>query len=649
VTPRLVRLLLVFLLLPLSCARSSPTPAGAQPTAELRVAPIYPQMILVEAGSFKMGSDRGHPGEGPVHTVSLTRPFLIGQYEVTFDEYDRFCDDEVGRVSLRDDGRGRGDRPVFGVTWADAIAYCNWLSEKAGLTPAYSGKGKLVHCDFSADGYRLPTEAEWEYAARGGQQSRNHLYAGGDDPDQVSWYVTNSDGAAQPVGLKTPNELGLHDMSGNGWEWCWDWYGEGYYAAVPAIDPSGPPTGSDRVRRSGGWSQDADALRTTFRSADGPSYPGSNGLRLVRTVTFPVTSGQAPDQGETALALFGRLVDGTGAEPVPDGALVILGDRVIAAGRRGQVPVPAGAQVIELSQATILPGFINTHVHNAYNSDNLKRWAQAGVTTVRDLGDRRGVPYFSLRDKLNANVHHARLISAGPLVTVPGGYPIAGNNFPSLTVESPEDARAKIEALTDDGADVIKITLTSGSAPSLSAAEAEAIVATAHAHGVPVTVHATRARDVERALAAGVDDIAHLATDTVPDSVIRRMVAMDVSWVPTLEALRGEGAQNLARFVLAGGVVALGNDAGYLAGLEVGMPLRELGAMQRAGMTPMQIIIASTRDAARVCRRDSRLGTLEAGKLADILVVDGNPLEDLEALGRVLMVVHSGVVIRDER
>jgi imidazolonepropionase-like amidohydrolase len=351
----------------------------------------------------------------------------------------------------------------------------------------------------------------------------------------------------------------------------------------------------------------------------------------------------------SCLLLLGSVIDGTGAAALPDAALVIQGERIIAVGPRDGLPIPAQAQVIELSGATILPGFINAHVHNAYNEHNLRLWAQEGVTTVRDLGERLGFPYFSTRDRLRADPKNAWLISAGPLVTVPKGYPIAGNNFPSLTVTSPEDAREKISRLIDDGADLIKITLTSGGAPSLSAEEAAAIVETAHEHGVPVSAHATSARDVQWALDAGVDDVAHLATDRVSDALIQQMVRLGVYWVPTLEALRGGGAENLQRFVAAGGGVALGNDGGYLSGLEIGMPMAEIRAMRLAGMTPMQIIVAATRDAARVCRQDATLGTLETGKLADVLVVDGDPLQDLESLARLRMVIHHGVVIRDER
>jgi sulfatase modifying factor 1 len=275
-----------------ACA-PTPTKVAITATAEpalSEVEPIVPEMVLVEAGSFQMGSANGYSDEQPVHTVHITRSFYIAKYAVTFEEYDRFCDDTIGIKKPDDSGRGRGNLPVINVTWYDAVAYCNWLSEKEGLTPCYSGKGKLTQCDFSANGYRLPTEAEWEYAARGGPKSQGYIYAGSDNPDDVAWYADNSGGQIHPVGQKKPNEMGLYDMSGNLFEWCWDWYAKDYYASSPASDPTGPPppnTGypweHNRARRSGSWRESSDSIRTTCRSSDYATYVGDNGLRLVRT------------------------------------------------------------------------------------------------------------------------------------------------------------------------------------------------------------------------------------------------------------------------------------------------------------------------------------------------------------------------------
>ena len=270
-----------------ACTPQTPTevaPTATAVPAPEEIEPIVPEMVLVEAGSFQMGSTDGLEDEQPVHTVHITRSFYMSKYEVTFEEYDRFCDDTIGMNKPEDRGWGRGNLPVIGVDWYDAVAHCNWLSEKEGLIPCYGGKGRFIQCDFSANGYRLPTEAEWEYAARGGQKSQGYKYAGSDNVDDMAWYAGNSGGRPHPVGQKQPNELGLYDMCGNGYEWCWDWYGKDYYASSPASDPTGPSSGTNRGRRSCHWNTDSDYLRVAYRSADDPSYPGGNGFRLVRKV-----------------------------------------------------------------------------------------------------------------------------------------------------------------------------------------------------------------------------------------------------------------------------------------------------------------------------------------------------------------------------
>ena len=263
------------------------TPSAVPPTESVN--PAAPEMILIEPGSFEMGSTDGRVDEQPVHTVRIARPFLLGKYELTFDEYDRFCQ-ETGSPRAGDAGFGRGKVPVQNVDWYGAAAFCNWLSEKQGLTPCYSGKGKGTQCDFSADGYRLPTEAEWEYAARGGQAGQGGAFSGSSDPAEVGWYEANSGGRTHEVGEKAPNELGLYDMSGNVFEWCWDWYAADYYASSPVDDPLGPPPPSSlkpwellRSRRSGCWRENAKSIRTATRSYDTASYAGENGFRLART------------------------------------------------------------------------------------------------------------------------------------------------------------------------------------------------------------------------------------------------------------------------------------------------------------------------------------------------------------------------------
>jgi len=287
---RALTALVLVMLLAAGCGRPQPTPVPptATPVPTVQVSP--PEMVLAEAGSFEMGSTNGYPDELPVHTVRITRPFYVAKYPVTYEEFDKFCDEILGR--MRPEGRGphRGQMPVSNVTWYDAVAYCNWLSDKEGLTPCYRGKGKVTRCDFSANGYRLPTEAEWEYAARGGHESQGFEYAGSNDPDAVAWYEANSGDKVQFVGLRQANELGLYDLSGNMFEWCWDWYGEHYYASSPVDDPLGPsgppgtePWEANRVRRSGTWREGAKNIRVACRSLDYASYVGDNSIRLVRT------------------------------------------------------------------------------------------------------------------------------------------------------------------------------------------------------------------------------------------------------------------------------------------------------------------------------------------------------------------------------
>ncbi len=179
--------------------------------------------------------------------------------------------------------------PVVLVSWYAAVKFCNWLSRKEGLTVAYSGSGKDIQCDYSSNGYRLATEAEWEYAAEGGHKSRGYeypgskyAYAGSNLEDEVGWHYFNSGKKTHPVEQKKPNELGFYDMSGNVWEWCWDWYGK--YSLSEQADPRGPSTGSERVCRGGGWDSYEWRMRVESRFHINPLF-GTNttGFRVVRT------------------------------------------------------------------------------------------------------------------------------------------------------------------------------------------------------------------------------------------------------------------------------------------------------------------------------------------------------------------------------
>jgi len=208
------------------------------------VADVTEGMVLIEGGTFMMGSNGGEDDEKPVHSVYVDR-FYMDKYEVTVAQFREFCKAE-GREMPEQPSYSLSNHPVVNVRWNEASAYAEWA------------------------GKRLPTEAEWEYAARGGNRSSGYRYSGSDNPEDVAWYSENSDGRTHPVGQKRPNELGLYDMSGNVWEWCSDWYDENYYSVSPQSNPKGPSSGSLRVLRGGSWYHLTRYCRVSVRYGDYP-------------------------------------------------------------------------------------------------------------------------------------------------------------------------------------------------------------------------------------------------------------------------------------------------------------------------------------------------------------------------------------------
>jgi len=244
---------------------------------------IYDAMTRVSAGTFTMGSPNniGDSDEHPQHQVTISNAFYIGKHEVTQAEW-------YAVMGTTPSNFAGDNRPVEKVNFYSTLVYCNKRSIQEGLTHVYTIGGSTnptawgaipttnnatwnaVVCSWNASGYRLPSEAEWEYAARGAADTPNYTYSGSDTIGDVAWYEGNSNAMTHDVGLKTANGIGAYDMTGNVQEWVWDWYGGEYYTTSPATDPYGPATGTIHVIRGGSWDQDANANRIAYRNWGSP-------------------------------------------------------------------------------------------------------------------------------------------------------------------------------------------------------------------------------------------------------------------------------------------------------------------------------------------------------------------------------------------
>ena len=250
----------------------------------------YPEMVLVEGGEFEMGNIEGDEDERGVHQVQLDN-FYLSKTETTNWQYYLFAKGKQ-REMRPPSWQIWGNNPVVYVDWYDAVEYMNWLSSKKGKTASYEinkmqkdtnsrfdDKQWLVTWDSTAIGYRLPTEAEWEYAAKGGKQKQSYKYAGSDTIEEVGWYDKSR---TQAVAQLKANALGIYDMSGNVWEWCYDWYGN--YPSSPQKNPQGPKNGLNRVLRGGGWINFAEYCRVSYRGHDNPDNRSlNNGFRLAHS------------------------------------------------------------------------------------------------------------------------------------------------------------------------------------------------------------------------------------------------------------------------------------------------------------------------------------------------------------------------------
>ncbi len=255
----------------------------SKPVAVKRAPIDTSKFVLAEGGTFKMGTDRpAETHEGPVHDVTV-KSFYIAKTEVTFDDFDKFCKD-LKRDTVSSGFWGRGKQAAMNLSWLDAVAYCNWLSEKEKLSKCYLISATEIKYLDTAKGYRLPTEAEWEFAARGGNKSKGTYFSGSDAINDVAWFKGNSNDGPHAVGQKKPNELGLFDMNGNVWEWVWDWYDGAYYKTSSPVDPAGPENGNYRVMRGGAFYNDGVYANVYTRQNAGPGFrQNSVGFRVART------------------------------------------------------------------------------------------------------------------------------------------------------------------------------------------------------------------------------------------------------------------------------------------------------------------------------------------------------------------------------
>ena len=414
---------------------------------------------------------------------------------------------------------------------------------------------------------------------------------------------------------------------------------------------------------------------------------------LIPLVTSP-TPTALPTRHVPANALViknGMVIDGTGDEPIKNGLVVLVGDKISAIGPVSDFFIPPETKIIDAKGGTIMPGIINSHVHETASA--LVRqfyYLNHGVTTVCDLGTPiSAFPRFR-ESRAQGYGLTARGFYSGPIINVRDGYP--GNDEFLYPITNTISARNAVVDLVGQGADMIKIALDTGnsklpwpattpySIPTMTLDELKALTDQAHASHRLVRVHIGMENMLDLALDSGVDVLEHVPLPTLDhidftketadhfptlapsyEAKLARAVQNRMIMVPTLDyiiswcesfAMTNErkvlcskyALTTVHRFHQMGGVIGLGNDA--LGGTRGKMPVPEMQLLLQAGLTPMQVIQAGTQVAARVCGHADDLGTLEPGKLADVIVVNGNPLNNIRVMEQVTTVILGGQVVR---
>ena len=400
-------------------------------------------------------------------------------------------------------------------------------------------------------------------------------------------------------------------------------------------------------------------------------------LSVVVTVflSAPPAIPPAQSQEQTIAITNGRVFDATGAPLIEDGIVVIEGGHIAAVGTAAEVVIPAGALIIDARGGLIMPGVIDNHMHmegaRIAFEDYLTPWLKAGVTTIANNGSLRdggivgdgiviedGVAFLrTIVDGLSE--HPPRMLVSGPTLTAPDGYPgrqgMLGEQAAQF-IESPEDGRVRVARLIDEqGVDFIKVAIESGPDhdyddplyPVLDIDTLTAIVEATHERGLLVRAHVTQEGELVAALDAGFDVAAHTPHGFLSDETLQRAADAGMTFVTTVniwgDARNLVAAENAYRFLHLGGRVALGTDFPFQAGSQ--MPVKEMRDLIRAGFTPYDVLIAATREGAVALGREHDLGTLEPGKLADVIVIDGEPLVNVADMANVTLVLLEGEIV----
>ncbi len=348
-----------------------------------------------------------------------------------------------------------------------------------------------------------------------------------------------------------------------------------------------------------------------------------------------------------------KIIDATKEKILEGMTVVVLNDQIteVYEGIRSDNIV-----TIDLKGQYLLPGWINAHVHGVINKPQLNLWLHSGITAVRDMSP-KGQDFVSLKKEFNENPHLTTILSTTPIITKPGGYGY-------VHIDGAEEARDVINEYAKTDIELVKISieddLQGRSWPMLTEEEVKAITETAHENGLRVTAHISRSKNLEYAIQGGIDEIAHMVVEPVEEEMMQRIVDQGIYWCPTLELWKGVGDNlgpywykdtkpNLKLFYDLGGKVVFGTDFnGYYTPFDKSFPMTEVKAMQDAGMTNMAIIQSATLHAATSTDVLDQMGTIESGKLANLIVSPVNPLEDMKGLENLSFIMHKGTIIKNE-